>query len=53
MDKWLKTGTLKRVVTIIEIETTDSAATEILWISLIMIMKKRKGTTLKRVIGLF
>ncbi|GBL91234.1 hypothetical protein AVEN_195176-1, partial [Araneus ventricosus] len=39
MDKWLKTGTLKRLASRTEIRRTDLVAMEILWISKTIIMK--------------
>ncbi|GBM00689.1 hypothetical protein AVEN_118032-1 [Araneus ventricosus] len=41
MDKWLKTGTLqrKKPASTTEIRTTDLAATELTWISKMIIMK--------------
>ncbi|GBN11077.1 Zinc finger BED domain-containing protein 5 [Araneus ventricosus] len=39
MDKWLKTGTLKRSASRTEIRTSDLAAIELIWISKMIIMK--------------
>ncbi|GBM85303.1 hypothetical protein AVEN_231121-1 [Araneus ventricosus] len=39
MDKWLKTGTLKRSASRTQIRTTDLAAMELTWISKMIIMK--------------